>query len=58
MGTGQYSFGKPSKITASTYNGRRGVINIEREIKGSQCQTKYMAKLSRRIQRNLCFLIR
>ena len=30
----KYSFGKPSKITASTYNGRRGVINIE-EIKQS-----------------------
>lgn len=35
MGTGEYSFGKPSKITASTYNGRRGVINVEREIKQS-----------------------
>ena len=35
MGTGEYSFGKPSKITASTYNGRNGVINIEREIKQS-----------------------
>lgn len=35
MGTGEYSFGKPSKITASTYKGRRGVINIEREIKQS-----------------------
>ena len=33
MGTGEYSFGKPSKITASTYRGRRGIINIEREIK-------------------------
>lgn len=35
MGTGEYSFGKPSKITASTYKGRRGIINIEREIKQS-----------------------
>ena len=35
MGTGEYSFGKPSKITASTYRGKRGVINIEREIKQS-----------------------
>ena len=35
MGTGEYSFGKPSKITASTYRGRRGNINIEREIKKS-----------------------
>ncbi|MBC5998064.1 ATP-binding protein [Romboutsia ilealis] len=35
IGTGEYSFGKPSKITASTYRGRRGIINIEREIKKS-----------------------
>jgi lon-related putative ATP-dependent protease len=28
---GDYSFGRPSRITASTYLGRRGVINIERE---------------------------
>ena len=35
MGTGEYSFGKPSKITASTYKGRRGIVNIEREIKQS-----------------------
>ncbi|MEG1142113.1 MAG: AAA family ATPase [Clostridia bacterium] len=35
MGTGEYSFGKPSKITASTYKGRSGVVNIEREVKKS-----------------------
>ncbi|MGL5330880.1 MAG: Lon protease family protein [Peptostreptococcaceae bacterium] len=35
MGSGEYSFGKPSKITASTYRGRRGIINVEREIKQS-----------------------
>lgn len=35
MGNGEYSFGKPSKITASTYKGRNGIINIEREIKQS-----------------------
>lgn len=35
MGSGEYSFGKPSKITASTYKGRSGIINIEREIKKS-----------------------
>ena len=35
MGNGEYSFGKPSKITASTYKGRSGIINIEREIKQS-----------------------
>jgi lon-related putative ATP-dependent protease len=30
---GDYSFGKPSRITASTYIGNRGIINIEREAK-------------------------
>ena len=28
---GDYAFGKPTRITASTYLGSRGVINIERE---------------------------
>ena len=28
---GDFSFGKPSRITAQTYAGRNGVINIERE---------------------------
>lgn len=31
--TGQYSFGKPSRITATTYVGRKGIINIESESK-------------------------
>lgn len=31
MGTGEYSFGKPSRITASVYRGEEGIINIERE---------------------------
>lgn len=35
ISTGEYSFGKPSKITASTYQGKRGVINVEREVKQS-----------------------
>ena len=35
MGSGEYSFGKPSRITASTYKGKHGIINIEREIKHS-----------------------
>ncbi len=33
--TGHYSFGRPSRITAQTYLGRKGVINIEREAKMS-----------------------
>src|SRR5690554_6436805 len=35
MGTGEYSFGKPSRITATVYSGEEGVINIEREAKQS-----------------------
>jgi predicted ATP-dependent protease len=29
---GEYSFGKPSRITASAYIGEKGIINIEREV--------------------------
>ena len=29
---GDYSFGKPAKITVNTYTGKSGIINIEREI--------------------------
>ncbi len=32
---GDYMFGKPNRITASTYFGSRGIINIERESKMS-----------------------
>lgn len=32
---GDYSFGKPSRITASSYVGKAGVVNIERETKMS-----------------------
>ena len=32
MNIGDYSFGKPVKITANTYTGKSGVINIEREV--------------------------
>jgi len=31
LNQGDYLFGRPSRITASTYLGRRGIINIERE---------------------------
>ena len=31
MTIGDYCFGKPSKITANTYMGKNGVINVERE---------------------------
>ncbi len=32
MSIGEYSFGKPVKITANTYTGKNGIINIEREV--------------------------
>lgn len=32
MTIGDYSFGKPSKITANTYTGKNGIINVEREV--------------------------
>ncbi|MGL5269477.1 MAG: Lon protease family protein [Selenomonadaceae bacterium] len=35
LGIGEYAFGKPSRITANTYLGREGIINIERETKMS-----------------------
>ena len=35
MTIGTYSFGKPAKITVNTYTGKRGIIDIEREVKMS-----------------------
>lgn len=35
MGTGEYSFGKPARITASSYKGKAGIINVEREVSRS-----------------------
>ena len=32
MTIGDYSFGKPAKITANTYMGKTGILNIEREV--------------------------
>ncbi len=32
MTIGDYTFGKPAKITANTYTGKSGIINIEREV--------------------------
>jgi len=31
LDTGDYTFGKPTRITATTYMGRSGIINIEKE---------------------------
>ena len=35
MTIGNYTFGKPAKITVNTYTGKSGIINIEREIEMS-----------------------
>lgn len=35
ISTGQYSFGKPNKITVSTFKGKKGIVNIEREVRSS-----------------------
>lgn len=35
MSVGEYMFGKPSRITANTYMGKGGIVNIERETKMS-----------------------
>ena len=32
MNIGDYTFGKPAKITANTYTGKSGIINVEREV--------------------------
>ena len=32
MNVGDYTFGKPVKITANTYTGKNGIVNIEREV--------------------------
>lgn len=32
---GQYTFGKPSKITVNTFLGKEGIVSIEREVKQS-----------------------
>lgn len=33
IGLGDYTFGKPSRITVRTYTGQAGIVNIEREAK-------------------------
>lgn len=32
MSIGDYTFGKPSKITVNTYTGKNGIVDIEREV--------------------------
>lgn len=52
LDTGDYTFGKPTRITATTYAGRSGIINIEKEAdlsgsihdKGVQVITGYLGQ--------------
>ncbi|MFV0502870.1 MAG: AAA family ATPase [Lachnospirales bacterium] len=52
LNTGEYEFGKPSKITVTTYSGKKGVVNIEKEAdlsgsihdKGIHVLTGYMGE--------------
>lgn len=47
MQLGDYSFGKPSRITARVYAGREGVVNIDREVDlGGQIHNKGVMILS------------
>lgn len=65
---GDYSFGKPSRITATTYVGKSGIVNIEREVemsgtshsKGVLILTgyigqKYAQDMPLSLSANLCF---
>jgi len=53
MTIGDYTFGKPSKITVNTYTGKNGIVNIEREVelsgsshsKGVLILTGYLGEL-------------
>lgn len=65
---GDYSFGKPARITASTFMGKEGIVNIEREVdmsgsshsKGVYILTGYLGEqfaqeIPLSLTANLCF---
>lgn len=52
---GDYSFGKPAKVTANTYMGNSGIVNIEREVDMSgSSHSKGVLILSRIFRRAIC----
>ena len=52
---GDYSFGKPAKITVNTFTGKSGIINIEREVELSgSTHSKGVLILSRIYRRIIC----
>ncbi len=55
MTIGDYTFGKPAKITVNTYTGKNGIINIEREVEISgPSHSKGVLILTRIFRRNVC----
>lgn len=65
---GGYSFGKPYRITASTYMGKSGIVNIEREVQMSgnvhnksimiisgYLGNRYAKKIPLSLTANICF---
>ena len=55
MNVGDYTFGKPAKITVNTFTGKSGIINIEREVELSgSTHSKGVLILSRIYWRIIC----
>lgn len=55
MTIGDYTFGKPAKITVNTYTGKNGIVNIEREVEISgPSHSKGVLILTRIFGRNVC----
>ena len=55
MTIGDYTFGKPAKITVNTYTGKNGIVNIEREVEISgPSHSKGVLILTRIFRRNVC----
>jgi len=53
---GDYAFGKPSRVTASTYMGDSGIVNIEREVKLSgKIHNKALLILTNFLQRRFAY---
>lgn len=68
LDVGDYSFGKPSRITATTYMGKSGIVNIEREVEmsgtshtkgililGGYIGQKYAQEIPLSLSASLCF---
>ena len=56
MTIGDYTFGKPSRITANTYMGKAGIVNIEREVEKRRSFGVFTGTKSRALMIDLLFL--